>query len=303
MNKLKINLLCLSCFFFVSLYAQNTYNATQIDKDGEKHLIGLSNRSGLLQAPFQEWFNTNYDAYEIDQKMLKKCKGKHKYLTVKIFMGTWCGDSKREIPIFYKLIDEMGIAEEQITLVNLDQASDRYKQSPTGEEKGLNIHRVPTFIFYQDQTEIGRIVESPVTNFETDIAQILNGMPTAPNYKGVMMLNEILNSDTVNLSQEHLLSMARQIYREVKNDKELNTYGYVLKARQELDKAIAVFEINRMIHPKVANVYDSLAEAYLEKGNEAAALFYYKKLVSIEPDNENALAQIKRIDSDAQEEE
>ena len=51
-------------------------------------------------------------------------------------MGTWCGDSKREVPRFYKILDEMGVKEQDIQLYNLDNRGDAYKQSPGGEEKG-----------------------------------------------------------------------------------------------------------------------------------------------------------------------
>ncbi|MEM8526628.1 MAG: thioredoxin family protein [Bacteroidota bacterium] len=296
MNALKLSIGLLLLFLGLSNHAQKTYNQIIKKEDGEKHLLGLSNRAGLEQAPFQEWFQENYTNYELDEAMLEKSKKKTKGVEVKVFMGTWCGDSKRGIPQFYKVMDEMGIKESNITLVNLDDSSGDYKQSPTGEEKGLNIHRVPTYIFYKKGEEIGRIVESPVTSYETDIAQILNEMPSSPNYKGVGQLHELLaKEDTSHWSQQNLVAHARKVYRSIKADRELNNYGYVLKARGELDKAIAVFEINRMIFPKVANVYDSLAEAYLENGNETAAKFYYEKVLELEEDNENALAQLEKM--------
>jgi len=52
---------------------------------------------------------------------------------------------------------------------------EKTKQGPNGEEKGMGIHRVPTFIFEQGGKEIARIVEDPATDFETDIAQIALG--------------------------------------------------------------------------------------------------------------------------------
>lgn len=297
MNTFKLSITLILCLFIgTQISAQTTYNKIIEKEDGEQHLLGLSNRAGLAQAPFKEWFDKNYTAHETDKAMLAKSKKKTKGLEIKVFMGTWCGDSKRGVPAFYKVMDELGIDESSITLVNLDDSSGDYKQSPTGEEKGLNIHRVPTYIFYKKGEEIGRIVESPTTSYETDIAQILNGMPSAPNYKGVGELHELLsNSESSDWSQQNLLAFARKVYRSIKADKELNTYGYVLKAKGELDKAIAVFEINRMIFPKVANVYDSLAEAYLEKGNKESAKFYYEKVLELEAQNENALAQLEKI--------
>jgi len=296
MNALKISI-GLLLFLTVNFQsnAQDTYNQIIEKEDGKKHLLGLSNRAGLQQEPFQKWFDEYFEAHEVDQTMLSKSKKKTKGLTIKIFMGTWCGDSKRGVPAFYKVMDELEIDESNITLINLDDSSGDYKQSPTGEEKGLNIHRVPTYIFYKKGEEIGRIVETPVTSYETDIVQILNGMPSLPNYKGVDQLDELLGNDASDWSQQNLLTFARKIYKSVKGDRELNSYGYVLKARGKLDKAIAVFEVNRMLFPKIANVYDSLAEAYLEKGNEESAKFYYEKVLEFEAKNENALAQLEKM--------
>lgn len=298
MNRLKF---IFSFFFFAaissSLFAQKKVNQTYMDED-KKHLIGLSTRAALMEAPYNEWFEKSYNAYETKTAMLNKSKGKTDNLEIKIFMGTWCGDSKRGVPAFYKVADEIGIDESAITLINLHNASEQYKQSPNGEEKGLNIHRVPTFICYKNGVEIGRIVESPVTDYETDLAQILNDMPSAPNYKGVEQLNEILKTET-DFSQENLLTIARKVYRGVKEYRAFNTYGYILQSRKELDKAIAVFEINRMIFPKVARVYDSLAEAYMENGNNDSAIFYFKKVLELEPEHENALAQLATLEKEA----
>ena len=38
---------------------------------------------------------------------------------------------------------------------------------------GLKIEKIPTFIFFKDDKEIGRIVESPEVNIETDLLKIL----------------------------------------------------------------------------------------------------------------------------------
>ena len=43
------------------------------------------------------------------------------------------------------------------------------------ETEGLNIEKVPTFIFYKNGIEIGRIIESPEKSIEKDFLKILNG--------------------------------------------------------------------------------------------------------------------------------
>jgi len=64
----------------------------------------------------------------------------------------------------------------------LDRRKGKVKNSPTGEERGLNIIRVPTMLFYKNGKEVNRIVESPIESLEEDMAQILSGQPYTPNY-------------------------------------------------------------------------------------------------------------------------
>jgi len=56
----------------------------------------------------------------------------------------------------------LGLNLERITLIDLHGGKDYYKQGPNREEKGADIHRIPTFIFEKDLVEIGRIVKRPL---------------------------------------------------------------------------------------------------------------------------------------------
>jgi len=71
---------------------------------------------------------------------------------------------------------------EQLEIIALDYRKGHYKTSPTGEEKGLNIIKVPTIIFLKDGKEVNRIVESPLETLEQDIAQIVFKKDYVPNY-------------------------------------------------------------------------------------------------------------------------
>lgn len=69
-------------------------------------------------------------------------------------------------------------------------------------------------------------------------------------------------------------------------ESELNVYGYQLVGQGEIDKAIAVFEKNVEDHPDSWNAYDSLAEAYMNKGDVAKAIEYYEKALSMVEDEQ-----------------
>ena len=96
-----------------------------------------------------------------------------------MFMGTWCGDSKRQVPKFYKILEASNFPMDQFTAVAVSREADLYKQSPQHEEEGLNIVRVPTFIFLKNGKEVNRIIEKPIETLEKDIEKII----TANNYK------------------------------------------------------------------------------------------------------------------------
>jgi len=78
---------------------------------------------------------------------------------------------------------------------------------------------------------------------------------------------------------------------------EVNKVGYLFLNQNAIDKAISVFEFNVAQHPKSANAYDSLAEAYLKAGNKEAAIKNYKQSLKLNPKNDNAkkvLAEVNR---------
>ena len=60
---------------------------------------------------------------------------------------------------------------EKTTLINVD----KNKKGKRDEIEGLAIELVPTIIFYKDEKEIGRIIETPKDTLEKDMLDILMG--------------------------------------------------------------------------------------------------------------------------------
>lgn len=69
----------------------------------------------------------------------------------------------------------------------------------------------------------------------------------------------------------------------VASENELNLYGYQLLNNKEQDKAIKMFILNTQRHPKSANVWDSLGEAYAQSGDKKNAIANFKKSLSLNP--------------------
>lgn len=162
--------------------AQVNINQVTKDKNGYEMLVGCCTREALSREPFAAWFNNNYFNYTVDTSLIGLLKEKMNRTQFLLFMGTWCGDSRREVPRMLKILDYCGIKPEQVKIVMVSNADTLYKQSPNHEEKGLNILRVPTLIVYENTTEINRVIEYPVESLEKDLLRIMSKQPYKPNY-------------------------------------------------------------------------------------------------------------------------
>lgn len=140
-----------------------------IDNNG--YMVGLAQKSDFEKAPFSEWFNQEYNAYTTETQIINQIKPLLKGIKIKAVMGTWCGDSRREVPAFYKILDQCEFDYKNLVMITVD----RTKKSPGNEQEGLEITNVPTFIFYKNGVEINRYVEYPRETLEKDILKILKG--------------------------------------------------------------------------------------------------------------------------------
>lgn len=294
MSIMKRTVIFLSILFCTQIIISQNINQTVKGTNGKLKLLGKIDKKGLTEEPFNDWFEQNYEAYLVNTRLVKTYKNQIEDYKVKVFLGTWCGDSKREVPRFYKVLESVKFPKDQLAVIAVDRTADAYKQSPTGEEKGLNIHRVPTFIFYKDGKEVNRIVESPKTTFELDIKAILEGKYTT-NYMAAHYLEGLIKANGINSLLEMEDELVLRLSDFVKGSRELNTFGYVKLKSGAIKEAIYIFDLNAKLFPYKTNVYDSLGEAYFESKNYESALTNYAKVLSLEPKNENAQEMISRI--------
>ncbi len=168
MKKIIITIL----FLISTIYAQEL--KTVIDPKTEKPmLVGVCDRSAFADTNFSGWFNSEYNSYSIDKETLAILEPADLDFTLTVVLGTWCSDSRREVPRILKIIDYLKIPEEKISFINVD----REKHSPEGEVDELDIQLVPTFIFFKGEEEIGRIIEVPEITLEEDLVGILISNP------------------------------------------------------------------------------------------------------------------------------
>jgi len=95
---------------------------------------------------------------------------------------------------------------------------------------------------------------------------------------------------------EKIKASQSDIY-DVDNEGLLNRIGYYLMNSKRLDDGIKIFDLNIKEFPSSSNVYDSMGEAYYNKGDFNLALLNYKKSLELDPKNDNARQMLERIEN------
>ena len=114
-------------------------------------------------------FKSGFDEYSVDALQLALPTT----LEVQAMFGTWCHDSEREVPRLLKIFDALGVKDDRLTLIALDSN----KREPLGRAREAGVEFTPTFVFYVDGREVGRIVERPEVSLEQDIERIVSPQP------------------------------------------------------------------------------------------------------------------------------
>ena len=141
-------------------------------------IVGKFTKEDLQQAPYATWFNKGYEEFTPSAEAIATIKNNISEYEIVGFVGTWCPDSRREIPKFFKILDEAGFDLSKLTMVGVT----RNKNTPENLEEGYNMHRVPTFIFMKDGKEVNRFVEYAAESTEEDIAKIVSGKEYKNSY-------------------------------------------------------------------------------------------------------------------------
>lgn len=80
------------------------------------------------------------------------------------------------------------------------------------------------------------------------------------------------------------------------NEGNFNRLGYGSLRADDYEDAINIFKINIALHPDSPNVYDSLGEAYMKKGDTVAAIDNYKKSLALDSGNRSAKNNLKKLE-------
>ena len=158
---------------FLSANAQKPFTST-IDNEKVTILNGIVQKSDIAtNAAFTSWYNGNQAGYKIDTSITNAIAGTKDKVQYVVFGGTWCEDTQFILPKFFKLQEQSGLSESNISLY----AVDRNKKTLGNIAGAFKITNVPTIIVMKDGKEVGRVVEYGKTGkWDTELAQLLKSL-------------------------------------------------------------------------------------------------------------------------------
>lgn len=273
----------------------------QSAQDEEKEppkLLGQIESTQLGEEPYSDWYRDTYVEYEANPAVLEELQATDwDGVTITAFFGTWCGDSQREIPRLVKLLDVLEFPEERLTLVAVDHVDEATKQSPGGEEKGMEVYKVPTIVVSRDDGEVARYVEHAVLSLERDLLAILSGELYEPSYFTYPTVQRWFHEGLLSDANINPRGLAIEVRHEIQSERELLAAGRVLLSRGDTQEGVMLYRINTVLFPQSAMSYFRLAEGYRDLGEMEKAREMAERALGLNTDPSRVGGLVKLIDS------
>ena len=130
------------------------------------------------EISISDWYiETGWDSevknlYSPDESYCKNIQNKisngdYKFIVI---AGSWCGDTKSELPKLLKIMDVCNVEDDDFILIGVG----RDKVIRDESQSKYPFESVMTLIIENNGIEIGRIVEFPESSWEYDILNILD---------------------------------------------------------------------------------------------------------------------------------
>lgn len=168
----KMAALILLLFLISGLFAQVSESDKPfyeiVESSGNK-LVKGDITPEVLWSYFPEW-QEEYRNYQPDTLAIQKMAAISDSCQIICVLGSWCSDSRVEVPAFLKAFDLAANPLLQLHLIAVDHS----KKVNSHYFPNVEVNAVPTFIISCNGREIGRMVEFPQKTFETDFVDLIH---------------------------------------------------------------------------------------------------------------------------------
>jgi tetratricopeptide (TPR) repeat protein len=258
-------------------------------------LVGKVIRADMQKVPYAEWYDRHYAAHEPAKDLVEKLKGPLAGVSIETYFGTWCGDSRRQIPRLLRVLDDAGFDDKHLSMTGLSDGSMEFKKAPGNPEAKRLVHRTPTIVVVRDGVEIGRIVETPKASLEADLLAILEGRGPAPKYGAEAWVHRLFSERPAAEAEKALQSAASEVSKRTDPDSLWHYAEYDLLRNGRAREAKAVLDLHLRLDPRSAIGHILLSEALVTLGQKDAARAAIDRALEIEPTNTRAKQAAEKL--------
>ncbi|MBX7183509.1 MAG: hypothetical protein K1Y01_00020 [Vicinamibacteria bacterium] len=258
-------------------------------------LVGRVTTSDLKAAPYSDWFDGQYARYQPDAANVERLRPLLGGVSVEAFFGTWCGDSRRQIPRLARLLDLAGVNESRLTLVALSDRPMEFKQAPGRPEAKRYVHRTPTIVVLRDGREIGRIVETPAATLDSDLLAILEGRGPAPRYGAEGWVHRLFTDLPPEEAIKALASGGPEVQKRSDPDSLWHYAEHDLLKNGRAREAQAVLDLHLALNPRSVTGHILMSETLATLGRKEEARAAVERALAIEPANDRAQRQAAKL--------
>jgi len=119
--------------------------------------------------------------------------------------------------------------------------------------------------------------------------------PKSPSLPAVQNVYQAYTKHGIAYVKDHFYELISNFHPTDPKGLILNQIGYSHLREKQMEKAIAIFQLNTALFPEDANLWDSLGEAYFKKGNREKALEYYSKALKLDPEMPSAKEMVRKL--------